>query len=82
VVVASTTIGPGGQPTEFDEQVAAFGPYDVVVVEFAAGVRATMQLAGPHRARPSIGARVSTELRRLYPMEGRWRYGRKAVMPA
>ncbi len=76
-VVATTTIGPGGQPTEFDEQVASSGPYGVVLVELLPGVRLTLQVADG--ATLAIGSRVATRLRRLYPMEGAWRYGRKAV---
>jgi len=77
-VVAMTTIGPGGQPTEFDDQVAAGGPYGVVLVELMPGVRVTLQVAADPRS-IRIGDRVATRLRRLYPMEGEWRYGRKAV---
>ncbi len=78
VVVATTTIGPGGQPTEFDAQVAESGHYTVVLVDLAPGVRVTMQatdVASPL----AVGDHVGTRLRRLYPMEGAWRYGRKAV---
>jgi hypothetical protein len=51
----------------------------VVLAEFAPGVRLTLQVtdAGPDELR--IGSRIGTRLRRLYPMEGEWRYGRKAV---
>jgi len=78
-VVAATIIGPGSQPTEFDPQVEALGGYGVVLAEFAPGVRLTLQVtdAGPGQVR--IGDRIGTRLRRLYPMEGEWRYGRKAV---
>ncbi|MGI0131230.1 MAG: Zn-ribbon domain-containing OB-fold protein [Thermoplasmata archaeon] len=78
-VVAATTIGPGGQPTEFDEQVTATGPYQVVLVELAKEVRVTLQVADAFAGHLPLGARVGTRLRRLYPMEGEWRYGRKAV---
>ena len=78
VVVASTTIGPGGQPTEFDAQVAESGRYTVVLVDLAPGIRVTLQ-ATDAASPPTVGARVGTRLRRLYPMEGAWRYGRKAV---
>jgi uncharacterized OB-fold protein len=78
-VVASTRIGPGGQPTEFDDQVGQLGPYGVVLVEFEGGVRATLQVADHDGAVLPIGSPVHTELRRAYPMEGRWRYARKAV---
>ena len=78
-VVAATTIGPGGQPTEFDEQVSLSGPYGVAVVEFGPGLRATLQLTDVDRPTAPIGARVRTRLRRIYTMEGRWRYARKAI---
>lgn len=78
-VVATTTIGPGGQPTEFDEQVASTGPYEVVLVELAPGVRVTAQVTEGRPGEIAIGSSVGTRLRRLYPMEGEWRYGRKAV---
>lgn len=78
-VIAATVIGPGGQPTEFDAQVEALGPYGVVLVELAPGVRVTLQSTDGLPAQMPIGSRVATRLRRLYPMEGEWRYGRKAV---
>jgi uncharacterized OB-fold protein len=78
-VVASTRIAPGGQPTEFDDQVGREGSYGVVIVEFEGGVRATLQVADHAGGPLAIGSRVGTELRRSYPMEGRWRYARKAV---
>ena len=78
-VVASTWIGPGGQPTEFDAQVGSTGPYGVVLAELAPDARATLQVAAGPWSRLGVGARVDTRLRRLYPIEGAWRYGRKAV---
>jgi hydroxymethylglutaryl-CoA synthase len=78
-VVASTWIGPGGQPTEFDGQVEATGPYGVVLAEIAPDVRVTLQVADARPADVRVGAKVDTVLRRLYPIEGAWRYGRKAV---
>lgn len=78
-MVASTTVGPGGQPTEFDDQVARSGPYGVVLVELAPGARVTLQVTDARPGELGVGARVGTSLRRLYPMEGEWRYGRKAV---
>ena len=77
-VVATTTIGPGGQPTEFDAQVAATGPYEVVLVELAPGIRVTLQVTDAEPGSVRIGDRVGSALRRLYPMDGEWRYGRKA----
>lgn len=79
-VVAVTRIGKGGQPTEFDEQVASSGPYGVVLLEFPGGVRATLQLTDSDPTRVAIGARARTRLRRTYPMDGRWRYARKAIV--
>lgn len=78
-VVAATAICKGGQPTEFDPQVEGLGGYGVVMAEFERGVRLTLQVtdSGPGEVR--IGDRVGTRLRRLYPMEGEWRYGRKAI---
>jgi uncharacterized OB-fold protein len=78
-VVATTVIGRGGQPTEFDPQVEALGPYEVVLAELAPGVRLTLQVTDASAGELRIGQRIGTRLRRLYPMEGEWRYGRKAV---
>ena len=79
IVVAETTIGKGGQPTEFDAQVAAFGGYSVVLAELAPGARVTLQVTDASPGSLPIGSRIGTRLRRLYPQEGEWRYGRKAV---
>jgi uncharacterized OB-fold protein len=79
IVVASTVIGKGGQPTEFDAQVAALGPYGVALVELAPGVRATFAVSDAPNPSLPIGTTVRTGIRRLYPMEGEWRYGRKAL---
>jgi len=78
-VLAATWIGPGGQPTEFDGQVEASGPYGVVLAEVAPGARVTLMVADARPEQVRVGARVDTLLRRLYPIEGAWRYGRKAV---
>lgn len=78
-VAALTWIGPGGQPTEFDDQVAATGPYGVALVELADGIRATVQLAEVDPAGLGVGSRLDTRLRRLYAIDGAWRYGRKGV---
>jgi len=78
-VVAITTIGEGGQPTEFDAQVASTGPYSVAVVELGEGIRITLQVTDTTPGELKVGDAVNTLLRRLYPMEGEWRYGRKAV---
>jgi len=82
-VVAATEIGRGGQPTEFDFLVDAAGPYSVVLVDLAPGARATLQASESPTGGWKVGDRVATRLRRLYPMEGEWRYGRKALpLPA
>jgi len=78
-VVAVTMIGKGGQPTEFDAQVEASGPYQVALVEVANGIRITLQVTDAAAGEVRVGDSVNTLLRRLYPMEGEWRYGRKAV---
>ncbi|MCI4343294.1 MAG: hypothetical protein L3J92_04155 [Thermoplasmata archaeon] len=78
-VVAATVLAKGGQPTEFDPQVEALGPYGVVLAELVPGVRLTLQVSDARPGEVRIGDSVGTRLRRLYPMEGEWRYGRKAV---
>ena len=78
-MAAVTTIAPGAQPTEFDPLVAARGSYDVVLVEFFEGVRLTLQVADAAAGSVHVGDRVGTTFRRLYPMDGEWRYGRKAL---
>ena len=80
-IVAITEIGKGGQPTEFDGVVETMGSYRVALVELAPGVRATLMISDDPEGRLRIGSRVRTVLRRLYPMEGEWRYGRKVVPP-
>lgn len=79
-VLAATRVVPGAQPTEFDTDAGAPSGYGVVIVELQAGARATLQVAGSDPVGLPIGARVDSRLRRLYPMEGEWRYGRKAVV--
>lgn len=81
-VLASTWIGQGGQPTEFDAQVEASGPYGVVLAEIAPGVRLTLMVADATKEEVPVGSRVDSRLRRLYAIEGSWRYGRKAVPSA
>ncbi len=78
-VLAVTWIGAGGQPTEFDSQVEAHGTYGVVLAQVAPGIRATLAVADGGANDVRIGGRVDTRLRRLYPIDGAWRYGRKAV---
>lgn len=79
VVVASTWIGRGGQPTEFDVQVETTGPYGVVLAELAADARVTLMVTEGRPDEVRVGSRVDTVLRRLYSIEGAWRYGRKAI---
>ena len=69
----------GAQPTEFDWWVERAGAYDVALVEIAAGVRVTLQGTEAPVGTLRRGAIVGTMLRRLFPMEGEWRYGRKAA---
>jgi len=81
-VEAVTTIGKGGQPTEFDPLVEFGGAYDVVLVELAPGLRATLMMTDTPTGVVRVGDRVGTTLRRIYPMDGEWRYGLKAVLPS
>lgn len=74
-----TTVAPGAQPTEFDVQVALTGSYSVALVRLAGSVRGTFQVTDARAGTLRVGDRVDTRLRRLYPMDGSWRYGRKVV---
>jgi len=78
-VEAITTISPGAQPTEFDPVVEAAGEYDVAIVALGSDTRATVQVTDTPPGRLHVGDRVGLVLRRLYPMEGEWRYGLKAA---
>lgn len=78
-IEATTTVGVGAQPTEFDHQVSVAGPYAVVIVQLARGTRGTFQVTDAPAGSLPIGAVVRLKLRRLYPMEGEWRYGLKAA---
>jgi uncharacterized OB-fold protein len=78
-VEAVTTIASGAQPTEFDALVEEAGEYDVAVVALGSDARATVQVTDAVPGRLRVGGRVKLVLRRLYPMEGEWRYGLKAV---
>lgn len=78
-VIATTWIGRGGQPTEFDPEVESTGSYGVALVEIAPGLRATLQLTDCTPGEIRLGDRVGTRLRRIYSLEGEWRYARKAV---
>jgi uncharacterized OB-fold protein len=79
LIEAVTTVRPGAQPSEFDFQVQRGGAYDVVVVRLHPEVRVTLQVTDAPAGSSRIGMAVDTVLRRLYPMEGAWRYGRKAI---
>jgi uncharacterized OB-fold protein len=78
-VEAVTTIAPGAQPTEFDGFVETVGGYDVAVVTLGPHTRATVQITDSPPGRLRVGDRVGLLLRRLYPMEGEWRYGLKGI---
>ena len=78
-VVARTWIGQGGQPTEFDPQVEACGPYGVVLADADQDVRVTLAVADLAPEQVTVGSKVDTAFRRLYSIDGLWRYGRKAV---
>ncbi len=78
-VEAITTIGRGAQPTEFDGQVESGGSYDVAIVRLLPGVRATLQLTDVAPGIVRVGDRLSTALRRLYSIDGEWRYGLKGI---
>ncbi|MFZ0829942.1 MAG: hypothetical protein WCB18_04695 [Thermoplasmata archaeon] len=78
-VEAVTTVSPGAQPTEFDAVVRAAGGYDVAIVALGSEVRATVQLTDTLPRRLKVGDPVGLALRRLYPMEGEWRYGLKGI---
>jgi uncharacterized OB-fold protein len=78
-VEAVTTISPGAQPSEFDPIVKSLGAYDVALVALGPEVRATVQVSDALPGRLRVGDRVELVLRRLYPMEGEWRYGLKAI---
>ncbi len=81
-VLAKTVVRPGGQPTEFDAQVAIEGSYAAVIAELRPEIRVTLQVTDIDPEIIRIGGFIDTRLRRLYPMEGEWRYGRKAVPAA
>lgn len=81
-VEAATVVAPGAQPSEFDPVVEGSGRYGVAILQLVPGVRVTVAVAGSGNAPLPAGTSVRTELRRLYPMEGEWRYGRKAIPPA
>jgi uncharacterized OB-fold protein len=77
-IEAITTVHAGAQPTEFDFQVDRAGSYDVALVRLAPEAIATLQVTDAAPGTLRVGDPVDTCLRRLYPMEGKWRYGRKA----
>ncbi|HVL86765.1 MAG TPA: OB-fold domain-containing protein, partial [Candidatus Thermoplasmatota archaeon] len=78
-VYAVTSIGRGSAPSEFAEQQAVTGAYDVAVVEFPEGPRVAAQLTDVEPGTTRIGARVALETRLLYTQLGEPRYGFKAI---
>lgn len=76
-VVASTTIGRGGAPSEFAREQRLTGSYDVAIVEMAEGPRVVARLADVEPGEAGIGDAVEPVLRRLYEQEGAVRYGTK-----
>jgi uncharacterized OB-fold protein len=79
VVDTVTTVHAGAQPSEFDGPVEIGGSYDVAVVRLTPTIRLPLQVTDAVPGTLRIGDRVTTTLRRLYPMDGTWRYGRKAI---
>lgn len=78
--VASVTTIQAGPPGEFLRQHEAAGPYDVAILEHDDGSRSIHQAAVPP-GELAIGDTVTGVLRRLFSMEGTWRYAVK-VRPA
>jgi uncharacterized OB-fold protein len=76
-VVASTTIGRGGAPSEFAREQRLTGSYDVAVVELEEGPRVVARLADADPGEADIGDEVEPVFRRLYEQEGAVRYGTK-----
>ncbi len=81
-VEATTVVHPGAQPSEFDLQAGSSGSYEVVVARADPHIRVTLQLTGASPGSVRIGDRVDAVLRRLFPLEGAWRYGLKAIPAA
>ena len=79
LVEAATVVHRGAQPTEFDRQAELVDSYEVVVAKVVEGFRVTLQVTDSSPGTIRIGDRVDAVLRRLIPMEGKWRYGLKAV---
>ncbi|MCI4322598.1 MAG: hypothetical protein L3K03_01000 [Thermoplasmata archaeon] len=79
VVETVTTVHAGAQPSEFDGPVEVGGAYDVVLVRLTPSIRVPLQVTDAIPGTLRIGDRAGTVWRRLYPMEGEWRYGRKAT---
>lgn len=76
-VVASTTIGRGGAPSEFAREQRLTGSYDVAIVELEEGPRVVARLADVEPGEAGVGDDVEPVLRRLYEQEGAVRYGTK-----
>lgn len=69
-----TTMGLGAAPTEFGRLQDAVGPFHVVLVEHEAG--RTVGIWTETTA-PAPGTLAKPVLRRLFRMQGAWRYGVK-----
>lgn len=80
VIESATVIRKGAQPTEFDWHQETYGNYTVGLLRFPDGPTLTFQVTDQSPAVPALGAQVELVLRRLYPQEGTWRYGLKAVV--
>ncbi len=80
VLETYTVIRKGAQPSEFDFMERALGSYAVGLVRLPGGIRLTLQIADSDPATLAPGQVVELVLRRLYPQEGAWRYGLKAMV--
>lgn len=79
---SATVIHKGAQPTEFDWHQEVYGSYAVGLFRFeeGGGTLLTFQLTDQQPPSTPVGSKVELVLRRLYPQEGAWRYGLKAVL--
>lgn len=78
-IYSVTTIGRGSAPSEFAEQQAVMGPYDVAILELAEGPRVAVQLTDCEPGKARIGTRAELVVKKLYTQDGEARYGPKAV---
>ncbi len=82
-VESATLIHKGAQPTEFDWHQEVYGSYAVGLVRWPEeGPTLTFQFTDQQPPGAPSGGEVELVLRRLYPQEGAWRYGLKAVLVA